>query len=75
MVGLTVTGAYLLTEYFGHTLAHGHDAALWTGAGAVLVLLNHNFLKGYQCLLLALVQGLLMLLDVPLGRQHEAQNK
>lgn len=159
--GLTVTVAYLLTEYFGHALEHGHDAVLWTWAGAmlipvgltlalgqranalvwvwagatalltlenfgahaaeskplmmfsfhplwflfgaagfaytavvvedstrkrlyagaavlnlvgaVLVLLNHDFLKGYQYLLLALIQGVPMLLDVPLRRQHEAQ--
>lgn len=160
--GFTVTVAYLLTEYFGHTLEHGHSAVLWTwtgamlipvlltlalgqrvnalawvwagatvlamaenfgahaaeakplmmfsfhalwflfgaagfaytaGAvdgstrkqlyaaaavlnlvGAVLVLLNHDFLKGYQYLALALIQGVPMLLDVPLRRQYEAQN-
>jgi hypothetical protein len=154
-------GAYLLTEYFGHTMEHGHDAALWTwvaamivpmgltlglgrranvigwvwavatvvvlaenfaahaaeskplmrfsfhtlwflfgavgfaytaavveggtrkrlyaGAallnlvGAGLLLVNHDFLKGYQYIVLALIQGMPMLLDVPLRRQHEAQ--
>ena len=159
--GLTVTVAYLLTEYFGHTMEHGHAAVLWTwivamlvpvgltlglggranalvwvwagatvlavaenfgvhaaeakslmpfsfhtlwflfgalgfaytaavvkgstrqqlyaGAallnliGAGLLLVNHDFLKGYQFIVLALIQGVPMLLDVPLRRQHEAQ--
>lgn len=159
--GLTVTGAYLLTEYFGHTLKEGHAAVLWTWtgamlipvaltlllgrranalvwvwagatvlataenfwvhatefkslmpfsfhtlwflfgaagfaytaavaegssrkrlyagaallnlAGAVLLLVNHDLLKGYEYLVLALIQGVPMLLDVPLRRQHEAQ--
>ncbi len=159
--GLTVTVAYLLTEYFGHTMEHGHDAVLytwvvamlvpvaltlglgrranapvwvWAGAtvlamvenfgahaseskplmqfsfhtlwflfgavgfaytttvvegsarkrlyavaallnflGAGLLLVNHDFLKGYQFVVLALIQGVPMLLDVPLRRQHEAQ--
>lgn len=35
--GLTVTGAYLLTEYFGHALEHAHSAILWTWAGAMLL--------------------------------------
>ncbi|AMR29511.1 hypothetical protein A0257_22050 [Hymenobacter psoromatis] len=159
--GLTVTVAYLLTEYFGHTMEHGHHAVLytwtaamlvpvaltlglggranalvwvWAGAtvlamvenfgahaseskplmqfsfhtlwflfgavgfaytaavvegstrkrlyavaallnliGAGLLLVNHDFLKGYQFIVLALIQGVPMLLDVPLRRQHEAQ--
>lgn len=33
--------------------------------------LNPNFLKGYQYLVLALIQGVPMLLDLPLRRQHE----
>ncbi len=159
--GLTVTGAYLLTQYFGYALEHGHAAVLWTwtgamlipvvmslllghranalvwvwagatvlalaenfgahaieskplmhfsfhtlwflfgaagfaytaavvdgssrkrlyaGAallnlvGAVLLLINHEMLEGYEFILLALIQGVPMLLDVPLRRQHEAQ--
>lgn len=49
-------------------------AAVLNLVGAVLVLLNHDFLKSYQYLALALIQGVPMLLDVPLRRQHEAQN-
>ncbi|AWM32247.1 hypothetical protein [Hymenobacter nivis] len=159
--GLTVTGAYLLTEYFGRTLEEGHAAILWTWTGAMLVpvalslllgrranalvwvwagatvlataenfgvhaaeskalmpfsfhtlwflfgavgfaytaavvegssrkrlyagaallnlvgagllLVNHEMLEGYQYVVLALIQGVPMLLDVPLRRQHEAQ--
>ncbi|OGX82432.1 hypothetical protein BEN48_17620 [Hymenobacter glacialis] len=159
--GLTVTGAYLLTEYLGHTLEHGHAAVLWTWAGmmtmplvaslllghranalvwvwagatvlamvenfgvhiieakplmhfsyhtlwflfgaagfaytaavvdgsarkklyagatllnllgAALLLVAPNLLKGYQYVALALVQGVPMLLDVPLRRRHEQQ--
>lgn len=159
--GLTVTVAYLLTEYFGHALEHGHDAVLWTWTAAMLVpvgltlglggranalgwvwagatvlavaenfgahaaeskplmhfsfhtlwflfgavgfaytaavvegstrkrlyagaallnlvgagllLVNHDLLKGYEYIVLALIQGVPMLLDVPLRRQHEAQ--
>ncbi len=159
--GLTVTVAYLLTEYFGHTLEHGHSAVLWTWAAAMLIpvaltlglgrranalvwvwagatvlavaenfgahaaeskplmqfsfhplwflfgavgfaytaavvdggarkrlyagaallnligagllLVNHDLLKGYEYIVLALIQGVPMLLDVPLRRQHEAQ--
>ena len=159
--GLTVTVAYLLTEYFGHTMEHGHNAVLWTWsiamifpvgatlllggranalawvwagatvlataenawvqfvgdkalmpfsfhtlwfvfgalgfaytaavvggasrqrlyagaavlnlAGAVVMLLNHDLLKGYDFLILAAIQGVPMLLDVPLRRRHEAQ--
>ena len=44
--GLTVTGAYLLTEYFGHTLEHGHDAVLWTWAGAMLIPVVMSLLLG-----------------------------
>ncbi|TDN36933.1 hypothetical protein E4631_20145 [Hymenobacter sp. UV11] len=157
--GLTVTGAYLLTEYLGHALEEPHSAILWTWAGAMLLPvgltlalgrqanalgwvwagatalvllenfgahaaevkllmqfsfhalwflfgaagfaytamavkgtarkqlyagaallnllgaimagLNPNFLKGYQYLVLALIQGVPMLLDLPLRRQHE----
>ncbi|MFD1470277.1 hypothetical protein ACFQ48_18770 [Hymenobacter caeli] len=159
--GLTVTVAYLLTEYFGRALHHAHAAILWTWAGAMLVpvtlslllgrranalvwvwagatvlamvenfgahaaeskplmhfsfhtlwflfgaagfaytaavvdgssrkrlyagaallnlvgaglmLLNHELLEGYEFIVLALIQGVPMLLDVPLRRQHEAQ--
>lgn len=158
--GLTVTVAYLITQYIGRTMEHGHDAVLWTWTGAMLIpigmtlllakrnalvwvwagatvlatlenfgahaagskplmmfsfhplwflfgaagfaytavavegstrkqlyagaavlnllaalliLLSHDFLKGYQYILLALIQGVPMLLDVPLRRQHEAQ--
>ncbi|MBO3272112.1 hypothetical protein [Hymenobacter defluvii] len=159
--GLTVTGAYLLTEYFGHALEEPHSAILWTWAGtmllpvvltlalgrranalvwvwagatalamlenfgahaaeakplmqfsfhalwflfgaagfaytavavkgtarkqlyagaailnllgAIMVGLNPDFLKGYQYLVLALIQGVPMLLDLPLRRRHEAQ--
>ena len=158
--GLTVTAAYLLTEYFGRTLEHAHSAVLWTWAGAmaipvvltialgrranpliwvwaaatglamaenfwvhaaqkkaampfsyhmlwfafgtlgfaytavvvkgatrrqlyavaaglnligaVAVALNKDFLKGYQFLVLALIQGVPMLLDLPLRKRHKA---
>lgn len=158
--GLTVTVAYLLTEYFGHTMEHGHSAVLWTWAiamifpvgatlllgsranalvwvwavatvlvmaenawvhaeenkalmpfsfhtlwfvfgalgfgytaavvggaerkrlytgaavlnliGAVVMLINHDLLKGYDFLILAAIQGVPMLLDVPLRKRHEA---
>jgi len=158
--GITVTVAYLLTEYFGHTLEHGHSAVLWTwiiamaipvvvtlalggranalvwvwavgavlataenywvhatenkalmpfsfhtlwflfgsagfaytatvvdGAdrkrlyaiaavlnlvGMVVMLANHDLLKGFDFIILALIQGVPMLLDVPLRKRHEA---
>lgn len=48
-------------------------AALLNLVGAGLLLANHDLLKGYQFVALALIQGVPMLLDVPLRRQHEAQ--
>jgi len=48
-------------------------AALLNLIGARLLLVNHDLLKGYEYIVLALIQGVPMLLDVPLRRQHEAQ--
>lgn len=42
--------------------------------GAGLMGGNHELLEGDEFNLLALLQGVPMLLDVPLRRQHEAQN-
>ena len=36
-------------------------------------LVNHELLEGYEFILLAFIQGVPMLLDVPLRRQHEAR--
>lgn len=44
--GLTVTAAYLLTEYFGHALDHGHSAVLWTWVVAMLVPVVGSVLMG-----------------------------
>jgi hypothetical protein len=44
--GLTVTGAYLLTQYLGHSLEHPHAAILWTWTGAMLVPLGLSVLLG-----------------------------
>ena len=49
-------------------------AALLNLVGAVALFFNHELLEGYQYIILAVIQGLPMLLDVPLRRQqHQAK--
>jgi len=158
--GITVTVAYLITQYIGNTMEHGHSAVLWTwgvamaiptlitlllakqanaliwvwvlitvaatlenvwvhateskalmpfsyhalwfvfgaigfgytaavvdGAdrkrlygtaaalhvvGAVIVLIDKDLMKGYEYIILALIQGVPMLLDLPLRKRQHA---
>ena len=44
--GLTVTGAYLLTEYFDDATDYGHAAILWTWTLAMLVPVVMSLLLG-----------------------------
>ncbi|MBW3130177.1 hypothetical protein [Hymenobacter profundi] len=157
--GITVTIAYLITQYIGNTMEHGHAAVLWTwgvamaiptvmtlllgkeantliwvwvlitvaatlenvwvhateskglmpfsyhalwfvfgaigfgytaavvdGAkrkqlyaiaaalhviGAVIVFIDKDLMKGYEYIVLAVIQGVPMLLDLPLRKQHD----
>lgn len=157
--GITVTAAYLITQYIGNTMEHGHSAVLWTwgaamaiptiltllmgrqanaliwvwvvitvlatlenvwvhateskalmpfsfhalwfifgalgfgytatvvdgttrrrmyaiaaalnAVGAIIVLLDKELMAGYEYIVLALIQGVPMLLDLPLRRQQE----
>ncbi len=49
-------------------------AALLNLIGAFALFFNHELLEGYQYIILAVIQGVPMLLDVPMRQQqHEAQ--
>lgn len=46
--GLTVTAAYLLTQYFGNTQEDPHGPILWTWAGAMALPLLLTLLLGHR---------------------------
>ncbi|AWM32017.1 hypothetical protein [Hymenobacter nivis] len=74
--GLTVTGAYLLTEYFDDAPDYGHAAVLWTRAGAMLVPVVISLLLGRRANVLVWVwAGALVLATVENFGAHAAESK